>query len=122
MEDDAFMLDECAETDFTQEIARHLRECVSARMRPFTKIEVLAALLDPELKGIPKIRGSIPGENALNFILECVEEYLPGTPTEAEQGIQIITVPTPKKLRSSLIAKYSTSQSPFESLSTEVEL
>ena len=122
LEDDAFLLDESDATEFKQEIARCLRECVSSRMRPFTKIELVAALLDPELKGIPKIRRSIPGEDASSFLHECIEEYLPGRLTENEEEIQIITEPAPKKLRSSLIAKYSASRSPFESLSSEVEL
>lgn len=109
--------------EFGAEVAQELLLCVQKRMRPFSAMELLGAVLDPEMKSILQIRAEPPGENVSKFLLDSIHEYVPETvPETLDQEDSAIVVEQPsKKKRSSLIAKYASAIAPTESLSNEID-
>ena len=120
LHDDAALLTKASERQFQQELALQLKTCVIARMRPFTRIEILAALLDPELKSIPKVREEVPRGDPASFLQEAVQDFVSERGPDDE--ITIVTEPPPKQRRATLLAKYASSARSAPSSETEIEL
>ena len=108
---------------FKQELASNLKDSISTRMRPFSEMEILGALLDPEMKSISEVRNEVPGANAADFLFDAILTHAPVFGTDDPDDSDDVTVtsePPPKQQRSSLIAKYANLETPSESLSNEV--
>lgn len=104
--------------EFGEELAYQLLICVRGRMRPFSRMELLGSLLDPELKNIPQIATELPCDDVGKFLVNAIEEYVPESLREEESPI-VLESPS-KKQRSSLIAKYASAMTPKENASSEV--
>lgn len=95
-------------------------------MRPFNKMELLGAALDPEIKNIARIKDEIPERNMFNFIHDSIVEFVPEATvtvveeTAIDEETAMVARKPPKKMRSSLIAKYSSSIPSEDNLSSEI--
>lgn len=104
---------------FQRDLAGELLRCVRGRMRPFTEVELLASLLDPEMKNISQIKAEFVGEDISQFLFRSIQEHVPDTLFE-DGDLQIVAHHPPKKQRSSLIEKYSSSATLTDRLLDEV--
>ncbi|XP_003738113.1 zinc finger BED domain-containing protein 1-like, partial [Galendromus occidentalis] len=119
LEDDITASEDDTTTEFRKALAETLLQCVQGRMRPFGRMEILGALLDPEMKDISKVRAEVPGGNPARFLLDAVLEYT-SLPV-AEEAVQVIEPPPTQKPRYSLTAKYGSLCDPFENMANQVD-
>lgn len=106
---------------FKQNLASDLRDCITRRMRPFSAMEILGALLDPEMKNISKVRAEIPGGDAAELLFDAVRNHGLDCDEDESDDVEILSEPPPKLHRASLIAKYANVETPYESLSNQIE-
>lgn len=114
--EEAILSPDSASAEFKGELAREVKQCVQGRMRPFTRMELLGASLDPEVKNIRQIHDEIPDESAANFLYEAIHEYVPESTSDEE----VATQPPFKQKRTELIARYSSSMTAEENVLNEV--
>ena len=118
--EDDFLEEEEGESDqFQRDLCRQLN-CLQERVRPFTEMELLGALLDPEMKNIEKIRDESPSKNTAKFLLQAVKKYV--SERFADEDTVIVSMDSPsKKQRCSLIAKYASLTRTNGTLRNEVD-
>lgn len=104
--------------DFEKDLARELKECIQGRMRPFTILELLGAILDPEMKNIRQVLDEIPDRDAAKLLRESIRLYVPEAISDETT---ILVQSQTKKRRASLLEKYSSAALPEESLHNEIE-
>ncbi|XP_018497151.1 uncharacterized protein LOC108865019 [Galendromus occidentalis] len=81
-------------------------------------MELLGAMLDPEIKSISSIKTENPEGNAAKLLLDAIHEYT--EVTGADDEITIVPDSPAKKQKSSLITKYMTCPCPTDIVSDEV--
>ena len=119
--EDDFLEEEEGESDqFRRDSSRQFLNCLQERMRPFTEMKLLGALLDPEMKNIEKTRDEIPSKNTVKFLSQAVKKYV-GESSEEEDAV-IVSMDSPStKQRCSLIAKYASLTMTNDTLRNEVD-
>ena len=105
---------------FKKHLASDLKACITRRMRPFSEMEILGALLDPEMKNISKIRAEIPDGDATELLFDAVRNHGQDGEEETSDDVEIVSEPPAKLHRSSLIAKYANVETPYESLANQI--
>lgn len=104
--------------NFEAELLQELLNCIENKMRPFSKMELLGALLDPQMKNISKIKAEFPSGDAAKFLVDAIRDYVPEISDNADL-VTGVEMPSEDK-RSSLIAKYSSPGTPTENVENEV--